>query len=76
MPQWIIAILTTAIFITIILLAHFYEKILIPSICFGCAIFFGYCAIASTVYLMLIIPAFCIVYGIINIKDNPIHRKK
>lgn len=75
MPIWIISILTIVIFVTIILLGYYYEDIVIPAVCFGAAIFFIYCSIVSGVYFMLIVPVGCIIYGIIHIKDHPIHKK-
>lgn len=75
MSGWVISVLAIVIFISIILLTYFYENIVIPAICFGAAIFLGYCSIASGIYMMLILPVGCIIFAIIYMKDHTIHRK-
>lgn len=56
-------------------LMYFYERVLIPSVCFITAVLFIFFSIASEAYFMLIIPAFCVIYGVIYIKSNPIRKK-
>lgn len=75
MPAWIIAIVAIVIFAAIILLAYYYENIVIPAICFGAAILFVFVCIISGAYIMFIIPVASIVLGAIYMKDHTIHRK-
>lgn len=56
-------------------LMYFYERVLIPSVCFITAALFVFFSIASGAYFMLIIPVFCVIYGVIYIKSNPIRKK-
>lgn len=56
-------------------LMYFYERVLIPSVCFIAAVLFIFFSIASEAYFMLIIPVFCVVYGVIYIKSNPIRKR-
>ena len=76
MPYAIAFIIGISIIATIFILAALYEEIVLPSIYIGASIFFVYVAIASQLYIMLILPAFGIFYAIVYIKDHPIHRKK
>ena len=64
------------ILVAVLLIAiYYYENIAIAATAFAAAIFFAYISIACGVYVMLIVPAGCLIYGIIAIKDNPPKRK-
>lgn len=76
MLYWIAVIIGIVLLLSMFGLMYFYERVLIPSVCFITAIMFVFFSIASGIYFMLIIPAFCIVYGIVYIKDNPIYKKE
>jgi len=75
MPYTLAVVITIVIIVTIFILTYCYEEITLPSIYIGASIFFAYVAIASQVYVMLVLPAFGIFYTILYIKSHPIHRK-
>ena len=64
------------LFLLVFAAMYYFENIATAAICFAVAIFFGYVAIAAEVYFVFIIPAFCIVWAIIGLNDNPPKLKK
>lgn len=69
-------IIAVVLFLLVFAAMYYFENITTAAICFAVAIFFGYVAIAAEVYFVFIIPAFCIVWAIIGLKDNPPKLKK
>lgn len=69
----VIAILILA---GLMILVTYYEDIVLPLICFATAAFFIYYCIYTEVYIMLLVPAFCIFWGVIHLIDQPITLRK